>query len=472
MFPNGGSFENGIINKPPQGAEFYDWSGKVCGYEGHLAFSWFFLQAVLTEHPDHLQKIHRPITQQAPGLEEEILMTESRTAKGTPIVHMWECPQPDPIKPGAGYPILEGATHTEVYHATPETGGYSHHARLTFHNGIFYAMWSNHSKGEDAPGQFVCFAVSRGGKMWSAPQWLFPPYGEIKGFNQVGPHGTAAGWVASRGQLYGIIQLTDCVGFASSDRSSVQDHQDAGHGFMVRENLGVVTRSVDASGDDITLGPIFLLPGGKALMATEPLAKEIAPANETLRATAEALHNAIVARYPAGERTAVDTLRPCEPVYYRAKDGKHVCLLRDDEYSHRMYVSVSDDGKAWPAAQPTDIPDSPSLSDAVVLDDGTVLLIGNQMAPWFDNPGEIKHYGRDPLMVSVSADGYRFTRAYALRTGRQQFRVPNVGGRGGGGQYPSGLVHNGRLYVLYCMGKEDIWVTSVSLRDLGINARQ
>jgi len=411
-------------------------------------------------------------TDGAQAAAEEKGMTVIKTAKGTPIVHMWECPLPDPAKPGAGYPILEGATHTKIYHATPESGGYSHHAKLAVHDGVFYAMWSNHPKGEDSPGQFVRFSVSRDGKTWSAPQRLFPPYGEIKGFNQVGTHGGAGGWVVVKGRLYGLMGLTDCVGFANSDRSSLQDHEDADHRFMVREGLGGVARAVDASGDDIALGPIFMLPGGKALKATEPLAKEIAPANETLQATANAVHHAVAARYPAGERTAVDTQRPCEPVYYRAKDGKQVCLLRDDEFSHRMYVSVSHDGKTWPAAQPTDIPDSPSQSETVVLEDGKVLLIGNQMAPKFDNPGEIKHHSRDPLMVSVSADGYRFTRAYALRTGRQQFRVPNVGGRGGGGQYPSGLVHNGRLYVLYSMGKEDIWISSVALRDLGVEARK
>ncbi len=404
----------------------------------------------------------------AKAATEELPMTGNKTSKGTPIVHMWDCPRPDSAKPGGGYPILEGATHTKVYHATPETGGYSHHARLTVHDGVFYAMWSNQPHGEDSPGQFVRFSVSRDGTTWSDPRRLFPPYGEIKGFHQVGPHGTAAGWVVWEGRVYGVMTLTDCVGFANSDRSSMRDQQDADHRFMVREHIGVVARRVDATDAGSSLGPIVRLPGGKVLMASEPLAKELTPANEMLRATAEALHHAVAARSPAGERTAVDTLRLCEPIYYRAKDGKHVCLLRDDEYSHRMYVSVSDDGKTWPAAQPTDIPDSPSQSDAVMLGDGTVLLIGNQMAPRFDNPGEIKHYGRDPLMVSVSADGYVFTRAFALRTGRQKFRVPNVGGRDGGGQYPSGLVYNGWLHVLYSMGKEDIWISSVALRDLGI----
>ena len=391
-----------------------------------------------------------------------------KTSKGAPIVHMWDCPRPDPKAPAAGYPVLKEAQHVEVYHATKESGGYSHHAKLAVHNGIFYAMWSNHPHGEDAPGQIVRFAISGDGRTWSRPQQLFPRYGEIGNFNQKGPHGSAAGWIVHQGTLYGLMGLTDCVGYANSDRSSIQDQQDAQHAFMVRERIGMVARSANASGPQISLGPIFTLPDARKLLDPEPLTRELVPLDGGLQTVADALHSVVKGRNPMGNLRAVDTPRPCEPVYYRARDGNHVCLLRDDAYSHRMYVSVSADAKTWPAAQPTDIPDSPSLSDAVVLEDGTVLLIGNQMAPKFDNPQEVSHYGRDPLMVSVSVDGYLLTRAYALRTGEQKFRVPNVGGRSGGGQYPSGLVYNGRLYVLYSMGKEDIWCSSVQLCDLGL----
>jgi len=68
VFPNGGSFQNGIVNAQPQGAEFYDWEGNTSGYEGHLAYSWFFLQAALTQRPEHLQRILRPMTERSPGL--------------------------------------------------------------------------------------------------------------------------------------------------------------------------------------------------------------------------------------------------------------------------------------------------------------------------------------------------------------------------------------------------------------------
>jgi len=77
-------------------------------------------------------------------------------------------------------------------------------------------------------------------------------------------------------------------------------------------------------------------------------------------------------------------------------------------------------------------------------------------------------YNRTPLTVSLSPDGYRFNRAFALRCGQQPWRVPTqeVLGRGGGWQYPSAIVHDGTLYVLYSMGKEDICISSVPLTAL------
>ena len=128
-----------------------------------------------------------------------------------------------------------------------------------------------------------------------------------------------------------------------------------------------------------------------------------------------------------------------------------------------MYVSISPDGHGWDPAVAADIPDSPSLTTNVTLDDGTVVLIGNQMGPAFDNLDQVTHYGRDPLTVAVSPDGYRFEQAFALRCGTQQYRTPqlDVRGRGGGAQYPSAIVRQGILYVQYSMGKEDIWVSSV-----------
>lgn len=61
LFPNGGGFQNGVVNEYPQGAEFFTWDGKTCGYEGHLTYSYSFLQTVLLREPAFRQKLLRPL---------------------------------------------------------------------------------------------------------------------------------------------------------------------------------------------------------------------------------------------------------------------------------------------------------------------------------------------------------------------------------------------------------------------------
>ncbi len=157
---------------------------------------------------------------------------------------------------------------------------------------------------------------------------------------------------------------------------------------------------------------------------------------------------------------AENVLDEDEPYLYRAVGG----------YSHRVFMSIArDGGKTWPPAQPTDIPDSPSRRDTVRLDDGTIVMVGNQVAPNFDNGDKVKHYARDPLTVAVSRDGYVFERAYALRWNLpKKMRVDGVKGRGVGAQYPSAIVHEGSLYVLHTIGKEDVGLSWVPLRELGL----
>ncbi|OHB42490.1 MAG: hypothetical protein A2Y13_07155 [Planctomycetes bacterium GWC2_45_44] len=46
VFPNGGGFQNGFVDKSFDGAEVFDWQGIPCGYEGHLVYSWKFLDAL------------------------------------------------------------------------------------------------------------------------------------------------------------------------------------------------------------------------------------------------------------------------------------------------------------------------------------------------------------------------------------------------------------------------------------------
>ena len=44
-----------------QGIDWTAWDGKPCGYEGHLTYSWSFLQAVLLREPQFRARLYRPL---------------------------------------------------------------------------------------------------------------------------------------------------------------------------------------------------------------------------------------------------------------------------------------------------------------------------------------------------------------------------------------------------------------------------
>ncbi|MCX5770388.1 MAG: hypothetical protein NTZ09_08965 [Candidatus Hydrogenedentes bacterium] len=51
VFPNGGGFQNGFVDRMGKGAEVFDWNGNPAGYEGHLVYCWAFLHSMLMREP-------------------------------------------------------------------------------------------------------------------------------------------------------------------------------------------------------------------------------------------------------------------------------------------------------------------------------------------------------------------------------------------------------------------------------------
>ena len=278
-------------------------------------------------------------------------------------------------------------------------------------------------------------------------------------------------WIHVDERLFAVAGCHENIGFCDFDRTDFTPKRDKDHPARARKGYSHLAREVRKDG---TSGPAFAVWDD----LHEAIEFDVLPCHAPeIAAFADVLRVALCSPLgmPAWDfrgnldfPKAEDGHRLCEPTVHTAADGRYVMLLRDSHYSHRMYVSVSEDGEEWTPGVPTDIPDSPSLSDSLNLEDGTVLLVGNQMAPKFDNPAEVGHYNRDPLMVAVSRDGYTFDRAFALRCGGHEYRVPQslMHGRGGGPQYPSAIVQEGRLYVLYSLGKEDIAISSAALEEV------
>ncbi|MBI3119777.1 MAG: hypothetical protein HYZ00_13875 [Candidatus Hydrogenedentes bacterium] len=57
-----GGFQNGVINAYPKGMDWTTWDGEPAGYEGYLADSFRFLQAVLLRQSEFRNRLYRPLS--------------------------------------------------------------------------------------------------------------------------------------------------------------------------------------------------------------------------------------------------------------------------------------------------------------------------------------------------------------------------------------------------------------------------
>ena len=137
-----------------------------------------------------------------------------------------------------------------------------------------------------------------------------------------------------------------------------------------------------------------------------------------------------------------------------------VMVFRDQSSTYRQLAAESCDGaQTWTLPVVTNMPDARAKQSAGNLPDGTAFLVN---APNADKP-------RIPLAITLSRDGRRFGRSFLLR-GQADLQPVRYEGRykRPGYHYPKSTVWKDHLYVGYATNKEDIEVTRVPLRSLGI----
>jgi len=376
------------------------------------------------------------------------------TPRGIPVIPMWKAQMPtNDRENAAGFPILEDAKHYYVWQpTTPEEGTFNHFAALFFHNNRFHAMWVNNWHCENCAGQRILYSSSKDAMEWTSPVELFPSPGPVLTRGERGLWLASDRWAVVDGKLYAVVYVFGTGSHSYTIAREIAHDGTFGTPFPLRQI------SERAAVPEFMRRPRF----------NSELSQKF---NNWYKINDEVSFWAYNDNIGLPSR-GIDETRLLESFAWRSKQGMVIGLrdysthTRDNVLvsSNRIYVSFPDGKGGWTAAYPTDIPDSHSRAQARRLSDGRVLLVGNQIAHKFD---EGIYLSRDPLTIAVSPDGEFFTKVFALRSGGQdgtRHRIQRLPGQGPTGYgYPSMIIHNDMIYVLYSINKEDMAITVVPL---------
>ncbi|WP_433190215.1 exo-alpha-sialidase [Actinoallomurus sp. CA-150999] len=367
----------------------------------------------------------------------------------------WTAPYPQDDQPTRGYPVLGNLSTTELYHATPATGTYSHHPMVTVQGRTLYTSWSNGVVNEDNPGQRVLGTVSTDGGSWAGWKVYFPPHDKTPP-DEPGSDGrvpgrvvTADGYATIGGDVYAVAEVWDWVRTESD---------------TVKRGWGRIARRVAPNG---TLGPIFWL---------EMTSPEPKPGFPSYPNASDPRYGAIarqIAAYLADPRNtppwdyksgwtedvpAADGQKLAHPTHaYVQADGTYVRIWRDSN-TGRLYAQASHDhGRTWDPAIRTSLPDARSKSFVGRLPDGQAYIVGNEQ------PGG----HRDPISISLASDGVHFDRVGVIRYAAPPLRYTGAH-KNLGFEYPSAIATNTDLWVVYSVNKEDVAITKVPLSSLPV----
>jgi len=350
--------------------------------------------------------------------------------------------------PDLGLRSPPGARTATVWRAEEKTDHYANGACLACFKGRLYVQWQSSARDEDAADTWVAFASSADGEAWTAPQVLHPAGAD-------GEMRSSGGWWTDGTRLVAFVNIWP-RGFQSGQGgyTVALQSEDGTHWSVPRPVLdhdgrrvqGVIEQDIHAYGGRLHVA-FHVQPGltAKPHYTDDPSG---------------------LGGWTPGELQNLPhrgtTSREIEPSLFLGAEGL-VMVFRDQDSTFLQLASLSRDrGRTWSAPVLTDMPDCRAKQSAGNMPDGTAYLV--------HCPSGSRE--RQPLALTLSPDGRRFTRSLLLRGSADlpplafpgKFKRP-------GYHYPKSLVATGRLWTVYATNKERIEITSVPLEIAGSAGR-
>ena len=344
---------------------------------------------------------------------------------------------PEEIEYGS-LPNISGQ-HSVLSDVRDREGKWVHqHAYLAFHDGKYWAMWSDGPgvprkglsaeqlrgvvPGHDQAGTRVSYAISPDGVEWSQPMDLSGP-----------PEKDGYGWIARGfwdrdGELLAFASQFKAPSYAGEGLSL--------EAFGYDETTGKWSSHGAVMDDSMNNFPPKKLPNGQWMMTRRNGARQVS----VMVGGVKAFDQWIVR--PMAEWKGQQ--QPEEPYWYTLPDGKNIVgLIRDNSGSKRLLrVFSTDSGKSWSEMVRTNFPDAKSKFFVLRTSRGYYAMVSNS------DPKR-----RNPLTLAISPDGLVFTHLFYLVGGRHV-------------DYPHIIEQGDHLLVAFSGAKQTMEVIKISLDDL------
>lgn len=360
-----------------------------------------------------------------------------------PIVHLVEPNLVEAARAGTPLP----ARRVAIYAPGEDDYLYNHHACITHFSGRYFAAFSSGPMNEDSPGQMIRVATSDDGLAWSDPAIVTPATVRYASGPGV-PRWSCGGFWQRGDELYLLATLYSSARYVDGERTPGVCWED-----LRTEALRWDGSAWQPAG--------LMLDDAYSNEAPRPLGD-----GRYLWMVEDAFHNAIAAvggaeGFDRWQRVVLadrkDGWRLTEPSWFRGGDGRIRVLLRDDGGSRRLWLCESrDEGASFDTPRATDLTDAQSKFHALPLGDGRVGLLSN---PAGDDTK------RKLLTLAVSGDGEVFDAMHTVRYDEQAASRLAGMHKAAGFQYPHGMVHDGRLWAIYSVNKENIELSVIPLED-------